>query len=92
MVSHLPSKKPQNRRSALRTSTWISCPSPVLARLGLRPRQTSLQTDRGHGPKPMRAGNDRVLAVERQASSAVRGSQSDVAQHLVRVREQVELR
>src|SRR5262249_57313108 len=28
-VSHLPSKNPQKRRSALRTSTEILCPSPV---------------------------------------------------------------
>src|SRR6266403_1586306 len=28
MVSHFPSKNPAKRRSALRTSTEISCPSP----------------------------------------------------------------
>src|SRR5260370_596745 len=30
MVSHFSSKKPQKRRNAFRTSTEISCPSPVV--------------------------------------------------------------
>ena len=61
---------------------------PVLPRfspaIGLRRRILRGQADRGHSTKPMRAGNDRVLSVERKSSSAVRDSQSDAAQYVIR--------
>src|ERR1700758_4543646 len=45
------------------------------------------QADRGRCTEPVRAGNDGVSPIERKASSAVRRSQSDVAQDIVRVRQ-----
>ena len=50
------------------------------------------QTDCCHRAEPMRAGNDRILAVEGEFASAVGGRQSHVFQHFIHTAMQVEIR
>src|ERR1700680_1271798 len=84
IVSHFPSKKQQKRRRALRTSTEMSCPSPVRAlQSAATPMALAAKPMAAMLPKRMGLGTIRYLAIKRELSATVRGRHSDIAQHVI---------
>jgi len=90
--SHLPSKNPQKRRSALRTSTEIFCPSPVACppKSGHRYAPCS-QTDRSHCPKPQRALENWIASVELSSPPQSSARHADIREDFVNAFLQIEV-
>ena len=92
MVSHFPSKNPAKRRNAFRTSTEISCPSPV-ACLQRPDTRRFLRPDRLRpAPEADRAWENRIASVKCEFASGVRRFQPDVLQHFICGGVQIEIR
>ena len=74
IVSHFPSKNPANRRSALRTSTEISCPSPLVClQSAASATLLAARPIAAMRPEADRARENRIASGKRELASGVRG-------------------